>query len=174
LEQDLKLFIENMKKVRYNDVPLAKDIVLTIPKRVDLYQSNDEKPTENQRQRPHFEKQNLQRSQPQPQPQRVPSANQSLDMLRKGLSVSEIAVSREISETTIATHLAEFVLTGELPVSDLIPPETIAELTPRVQAAIAEDNLRLAPIKEAVGERFSYSDIRFVMNHCLYERDRTM
>jgi hypothetical protein len=36
LEQDLKLFIENMKKVRYNDVPLAKDIVLTIPKRVDL------------------------------------------------------------------------------------------------------------------------------------------
>jgi hypothetical protein len=46
----------------------------------------------------------------------------------------------------------------------------VTELTPFIQAAIAEDNLRLAPIKEVVDQRFSYDDIRFVMNHCLFER----
>ena len=68
-------------------------------------------------------------------------------------------------------HLAEFVLSGELSVTKLIPQETVDELTPWVQAAIAEDNIRLTPIRESVGEQFSYSDIRFVINHCLCERN---
>jgi hypothetical protein len=170
LELDLKLFIENMKKVRYNDVPLAKDLVLLVPERSGLYRTpakaTEPKPPVNktgpeQHDRSHFEEQT-----------RIPSARQSFDLFREGLSLTEIAQTRNIGETTVASHLAEFVLSGDLPVTDLIPQEQVTELLPWVQAAIAEDNLRLAPIKESVDERFSYNDIRFVMNYCLCERNR--
>ena len=155
LELDLKLFIENMKKARYNDIPLIKDLSL---------------PQSEQHQRSHFEEQRLKPQKPQPQEPRIPSANQSLDLFRNGLSMEEIAQTRNIGKITIAAHLAEFVLSGELPVNKLVSQETVTELTPFIQAAIAEDNLRLAPIKEVVDQRFSYDDIRFVMNHCLFER----
>ena len=103
---------------------------------------------------------------------RISSPKQSFICFREGLTISEIAKTRNIAETTVASHLAEFILTGELPVTALVSQEKLNELTPFVQAAIAEDNLRLAPIKELVGEQFSYNDIRFVLNHCIFERNR--
>ena len=176
LEDDLKLFIENMKKVRYNDIPLAKGLVLKIPERDGMYKSS---PKEKEKTAEKLPKQTIEskpsekpakvKQQSQPKSQlTIPSAKQSFEMFREGLSVQEIAQNRNLAEATVASHLAEFVLTGELPVTDVISQETLDELTPRVQAAIAEDNRHLSPIKEKVGERFSYGDIRFVMNHCLY------
>ncbi|MDR1171899.1 MAG: helix-turn-helix domain-containing protein [Bacteroidales bacterium] len=179
LELDLKLFIENMKKVRYNDIPLAGELVLPIPEREGLYRTpiktGEPIPAKTTKPKMPVNKAGPeQRERPQPGEQRmhIPSAGQSFDLFRKGLSMKEIAQARNISETTVASHLAEFVLSGELPVTDLVPQEKLSELLPWVQAAIAEDNLRLAPIKESVDERFSYNDIRFVMNYCLYERSR--
>ncbi|MDR1121454.1 MAG: helix-turn-helix domain-containing protein [Dysgonamonadaceae bacterium] len=178
LELDLKLFIENMKKVRYNDIPLAGKLVLPIPEREGLYRTpvktgepisktpepkmpvNKARPE--QHEHPQFEEQQV----------RIPSARQSFELFRQGLSMKEIAQTRNIGETTVASHLAEFVLSGELPVTDFVPQEKLSELLPWVQAAIAEDNLRLAPIKESVDELFSYNDICFVMSYCLYERNR--
>ena len=172
LELNLKLFIENMKKVRYNDIPLAKNLNLPIPDRDTLHVATakaENRTTQppakfNQKLNPKPETKNI-------KPETSPSAQQSLNMFRSGSSIEEVAKSRNLSATTIASHLAEYVLSGELSVTGLVPQETIDELTPWVQAAIAEDNLRLAPIKESVDERFSYNDIRFVMNHCLYERN---
>lgn len=37
LEEDMILFLENMKKVRYNNIPLADDLGLNIPKRNELF-----------------------------------------------------------------------------------------------------------------------------------------
>jgi len=162
LELDLKLFIENMKKVRYNDVPLAKSLVLHIPERDGMY-----RPAEKEK-----EPQQQQQKQLNTEQTRIPSAKQSFDLFREGLSIKEIAKTRNIAEMTIASHLAEFVLSGELSVTDLVSKETVTELTPFVQAAIAEDNLRLAPIRELAGEQYSYNDIRFVLNHCIHERNR--
>ena len=79
---------------------------------------------------------------------------------------------RNIIDRTVALHLAEFILTGELAVTDLVSQKTIDELTPWVQAAIAEDDMRLSPIKEVVGKHFSYDDIRFVMCHCMWLANR--
>jgi len=158
LELDLKLFIENMKKVRYNDVPLVKGLVLPIPERDGLYQS----PVKEKQQKHPYQEQSP----------RIPSAKQSFCFFREGLSIKEIAKTRGISETTVVSHLAEFVLSGELPVTNFVSMEKLTILTPYIQTAIAEDNLRLALIKESVDERFSYDDIRFVMNHFLCERNR--
>jgi predicted Zn-dependent protease len=180
LELDLKLFIENMKKARYNDVPLVKGLVLPVPEREGLMGKMGEtgKMGEIEKmgemgetgKKGEMGEKGGKKRQHQPQQPRIPTTKQSFDLFRQGLSIQEIAKERCIGEITIASHLAEFVSTGELPVTDLVSQETIATLTPWVQAAIAEDNLRLKPIKEAVGEQFSYNDIRFVMNHWLYER----
>ena len=185
LEQDLKLFVENMKKVRYNDIPLAKDLVLIFPERGEAGKMGKTgeagemgktgevgkaKP-QTSNLKPQTSNFKPQTSNLKPEP-RTPSAKQSYDLFREGSSIKEISETRAISETTVAAHLAEFVLTGELSVTDLIPQETVTALTPWIQAAIAEDNLRLTPIKEAVGEQFSYSDIRFVLNHYLYQRNK--
>jgi hypothetical protein len=37
IEEDMILFLENMKNVRYNNIPLAEDLELTIPKRKKLF-----------------------------------------------------------------------------------------------------------------------------------------
>ena len=98
----------------------------------------------------------------------LPSSRQSYNLFNEGYTIKEISAGRNLGESTISNHLAEFVLTGELPVRRLVSEETINELTPYILAAIAEDNLKLGPIKETVDKRFSYDDIRFVMNHLLY------
>jgi len=168
LELDLKMFLENMKKVRYNDVPLAKGLVISVPERDGLYRPQVKEKEENGGNGKMEEKRESKQQQtPQQHQPRVLSAKQSLDLFREGLSIKEIAKKRNIADTTVASHLAEFVLSGELQITDLVSQEKVDELTPFVQAAIAEDNMRLAPIKESVGEQYSYNDIRFVMNHCL-------
>jgi hypothetical protein len=37
IEEDMTLFLENMKKVRYNNIPLAEDLEIKIPKRKELF-----------------------------------------------------------------------------------------------------------------------------------------
>lgn len=37
IEEEIILFLENMKKVRYNNIPMAEEINLTIPKRRELF-----------------------------------------------------------------------------------------------------------------------------------------
>ena len=176
LEQDLKMFMENMKKVRYNDIPLAEDVVLTFQERGktgEMGKIREMTKTGETGERylknsttPPSTKSNFKPD------SRIPSAKQTYDLFCKGLTINEIAETRTISETTVGSHLAEYVLTGDIPVTNLIAQETITALTPWIQAAIAEDNLRLAPIKEAVGDQFSYSEIRIVLNHFLYQRNR--
>ena len=171
LELDLKMFVENMKKVRYNDIPLAKDLVLHFPDRDKLYSGSKEQPpvnvsdTKSVYKKPKPQKKFSENSDGQ---SRIPSAQQSFDMFRKGQTIPEIAKTRNIAETTVSSHLSEFVRTGELAVTDLISQQVVDELMPWVKSAIAEDNLHMTPIREAAGDKFSYNDIRFVMKHCQY------
>ena len=172
LESDLKLFVENMKKVRYNDIPLIDGKEFPIPSRYDIYTQATSAKTE-----PQNSSEDMPDNKVTPQKQKntesekIPSATQSFHMLRDGLSAEEIAERRSLSVTTVISHLSEFVLNGQLPVSEILSQDTINGLTPWIQAAIAEDNLRLAPIKESVGDKYSYSEIRLVMSHCLYEKN---
>jgi hypothetical protein len=167
LEQDIKLFIENMKKARYNDVPLIKIEIAPLPDREAINRNKTLQPI-------------AKPAQPVTKPTQQSSekhlgsnsAKQTLELFREGLSIDEIAQTRNLSKTTLTQHLAEYVQKGDIPVADLVSQDIIDALTPWVQAAIAEDNLFLRPIREAAGEEFSYDDIRFVMSHCLYEKNK--
>ena len=159
-EQDLKSFLDDLKKVRYHNILLVDDLQLVIPNRKSLYQ--DEKKAKAPKTSEKKQKKEIQEEE-------EPDKQESLELFGNGFSVAEIAHYRGLSQNTILTHLTEYVLTGELAASSLLPPNKIDYLTPWVQAAIAEDDLHIGPIKEQVGDDYSYSDIRIVMNHCLYQ-----
>ena len=85
----------------------------------------------------------------------------SLEMFQAGMSVAEIAKQREMSPSTIETHLVRFIPSGEIALEDLVPEHKIE---PIKQAIIKFNDLgALGPIKEHLGENYSYGEIRAVL-----------
>ena len=85
----------------------------------------------------------------------------TLDMFKSGLSIAEIAESRGIAVSTVETHLVRFIGSGEVMLDDLVHTnkiETIKEAITRLNAGFA-----VAPVKEFLGEDYSYGEIRAVM-----------
>jgi len=85
----------------------------------------------------------------------------SFDMLQSGLAITEIAKERELGISTIENHLCRYIATGELSLEILVPYHKIE---PIVQAVLKfKDSNALSPVKEYLGEDFSYGEIRAVM-----------
>ncbi len=85
----------------------------------------------------------------------------SLDMFRSGLSISEIAGARELATGTIETHLVRFIPSGEVQLEDIVDAEKIEP----IKDAISQINagFAVAPVKEFLGEDYSYGEIRAVL-----------
>ncbi len=163
LEQEIKLFLENLKKVRYNDIPFMDGFKLpAIPERHSLYDvSFDEK-------RESFKKQS--------NTKKTTNKNitqKSLKVPTNGhpdkRSTQEL---QSADETAKMAHWAKQIRLGKVSVYDVLPKQTINELLPWMQAAVQEDNFRLASIMKKTGGKYSFFDIRLVMNHCLYESEQ--
>ena len=81
-------------------------------------------------------------------------------MYRDGLSIAEIAERSGLKLTTIETHLAELLEAGEeIDIDQLVPPdryEVILDAFERVGDGA------LKPIKEFLGDDYSYGEIRLV------------
>ncbi len=89
---------------------------------------------------------------------------QSLYLFQLGKSVDEIAFERGLSTGTIEGHLAHFIFSGELKINELVNAEKLKIIT----KAIEEENnnsMATAPIKQKLGEGFSYGEIAAVMNY---------
>ncbi len=69
---------------------------------------------------------------------------------------------RQLTEGTVTGHLAMFIRTGELDVLDLLPEERLNIILPVV---IEIGGNTVSPVKEVLGDEFSYTDIRIVLNH---------
>jgi uncharacterized protein YpbB len=87
---------------------------------------------------------------------------ESLVLFKEGKSISEIAAMRQLTESTVGGHLSSFVRTGELNVLELLSQETINTILPIVKEVSGN---AVSPIKEILGDDFSYTDIRIVLNH---------
>ncbi len=85
----------------------------------------------------------------------------SLRMFGEGLSVEEIADERGISANTVETHLIKFIPTGEVKLTEIVPEEKIETIKNAILELNAEQGI--GPIKEYLGEDFSYGEIRAVI-----------
>ena len=85
----------------------------------------------------------------------------SLDMFNSGLSIEEIAESRGMAKSTIEMHLVRFIQSGEVNLEDVVlfsKIEPIRNAIVRLNAGIA-----VSPVKEFLGEDYSYGEIRAVL-----------
>ena len=85
----------------------------------------------------------------------------SLQLYLTGKTIPEIAAERELVETTIFGHLSKFVASGEVNVKDLISEVYFKELTGLIPTHKFEN---LSDLKRQLDDKYSYSDIRLVLN----------
>lgn len=97
------------------------------------------------------------------------SALASLTMFQEGKSIPEIAETRSLAPSTIESHLAAFVRTGELSIDQLVSKEKHKEIMHAIKLAGKRET---APIKQLLPPEYTYSDIRAVLNHLAYMNER--
>ncbi len=85
---------------------------------------------------------------------------ETLNLYQQNLRIGEIAEIRNMAISTIASHIERLVLTGKIDsIDELVKPEKKQS----IQNAIAEIGGEfLSPIKEKLGEEYSYDEIRLV------------
>jgi len=86
---------------------------------------------------------------------------ESFNLFKQGKTVPEISAQRNLAITTVEGHLADFIELGELEVTTIVAAEKI----PAIQDAIEKyGDERLAPLKEVLGEHYSYGEIKAVVS----------
>ena len=89
------------------------------------------------------------------------SDDQTRLLLQQGMSISEIAEQRGLTQGTIVTHIERIISAGDE--VDLLPLLPSPHKTERIKDALtASKDGRLAPVKELLGNDVSYDEIRLV------------
>ncbi|HLD61193.1 MAG TPA: RecQ family ATP-dependent DNA helicase, partial [Patescibacteria group bacterium] len=90
---------------------------------------------------------------------------ESLRLFQAGKkSIEQIAALRQLGQGTIEGHLAHFIPTGEIKITDIVPAEKIPMIT---EAVKRHGGYAASPIKMELGDAVSYGEIRAVMAHLL-------
>ncbi|MBI4645895.1 MAG: HRDC domain-containing protein [Bacteroidia bacterium] len=97
--------------------------------------------------------------------EKIDSRQISFALFREGKSVETIAIERHLAVSTIEGHLAHFVGTGELEIEKLIVPEKIALAS---DYFLHNNTTLLAQAKTALEDKLSYSELRYVLKHMIY------
>ena len=93
-------------------------------------------------------------------PQKGESHRESLRLYKTGKSIVEIAAERAMAVTTIEGHLATFITSGEIPIADFLNEKELAEIK---KAMDKLNTTQLGPIKSAVGDKYSFGQLRMAM-----------
>ncbi len=87
----------------------------------------------------------------------------SLQLFRQGKDIDQIAAERELKRGTIEEHLGHFVFTGEINIHQIVSKDKLETIT---QAIVENKNsLAIAPVKQQLGDAYSYGEIIAVMNY---------
>jgi ATP-dependent DNA helicase RecQ len=91
----------------------------------------------------------------------------SLELFKMGTNIERIAELRNLSSSTIEGHLAFYVQQGTLSIEEVMDTSKLAT----IQKAIAQtEGKALTPIKELLGDGYSYGEIRIAMAYSEYEK----
>lgn len=94
------------------------------------------------------------------------SAEVSYELFRGGKTIQEIAHERELVIGTIESHLCEFIVSGDLKITELMPEAKYQELRNMMKGT---DYSSFSELRNRLGDRFSFGDIRMVANALKYE-----
>lgn len=97
-----------------------------------------------------------------PAKQKVDTKRVSFDLFTEGLTVEQIAHHRSLTVNTIEGHLADFVATGEIPITKLLPAAKVEQI---VAYFTKSQTRHLLPAKEALGDSVTYGELKLVLKH---------
>lgn len=96
-----------------------------------------------------------------PKRQRGDSKKESLKLFNEGKSIPQIADIRELNESTIFGHLASYISSGKVKITNLMSLETYNEL----KEIIPNQNFEnLSDLRHQLDEKYSYGELRLVLN----------
>ncbi len=97
-------------------------------------------------------------------PLKEKSHKTTLDLFLAGKSIPEIAAERSLAVATIESHLLPYVAKGMVDVFRIVDPKKVENAL-----AIAKeiDSINLGRLKEALGEDYTYTEVRFIIAHRL-------
>jgi hypothetical protein len=95
-------------------------------------------------------------------PEKGSSKFETVAFYKQGMSIPEIAKQRDMAMTTIESHLAEFIPSGEVNVFDFVTEKELE----KVKTALAKlGDERLTPLKAELGDSFSYGKLRMAVSY---------
>ncbi|APY09836.1 helicase [Seonamhaeicola sp. S2-3] len=97
----------------------------------------------------------------QPKRKRGDTKKESLKLFQSGKTIKEIADLRELNENTIFGHLASFISTGEVKITNLMPKQHYEELKQIIPTKTFEN---LSDLKHQLDDKYSYGELRLVLN----------
>jgi hypothetical protein len=164
LEEDVKLFLENMKRVRYNNIPLADDLELALPSRKDVFATAERAAPET------AALSGRKRSRPERTP-KIDTRRMTLALFSGGLSVNEIAAQRNLAVSTIESHLAEFI-GKEVAVEKLFTPSELNELSAVVKPLLDQEKPSFRAVFDLTGGRYSYGKLQMAFSYLKRQHSR--
>ena len=85
----------------------------------------------------------------------------SLELFKSGKSIDQIALERELNVNTIFGHLASFITSKEIAITDLMSKAHYSELKKIIPTKTFEN---LSDLKHQLDDKFSYGELRIVVN----------
>ncbi|WP_421921261.1 helix-turn-helix domain-containing protein [Marinifilum sp.] len=96
---------------------------------------------------------------PEEKPKKPSTYEISFELFQEGKNIREIAAFRNLKTTTIESHLAHYVGLGMLDLKDFVETDKIEKIKEQFKISGLET---LNPAKEALGDDYSYSELRYV------------
>lgn len=90
------------------------------------------------------------------------SARETLSMLRSGLKPAEIAKNRGLALSTIEAHMALLIKSGKIGIHECMEADRVNDILETIRQLQAQS---ISPVKQRLGDAFSYGEIRAVMTH---------
>ena len=91
----------------------------------------------------------------------------SFELFKSGKTIDEIATQRSLKKGTIESHLAHFILNGELDISQIMPSEAVQEIEAYFLETKSES---FKESYEHFNGRYSYNQLRMVVSHMQKEK----
>lgn len=89
----------------------------------------------------------------------------SFELWKELKNISQVATKREMVFSTISGHLAHFVGTGELPVSDFVDEEKVKMISDFFQE---NPDAQTGEAKEALGDAVTFTDLKFLKQYLFF------
>jgi ATP-dependent DNA helicase RecQ len=89
-----------------------------------------------------------------------PTVLATRDLYRRGLTIRQIALERNITEETVGAHLEALIMAGEpVRLDDLVMPQKQEAIRAAIETFGASD---LREVRAVLGERYTFNEIRLV------------